>query len=503
MARWQLVLLCVALVPLFFGWQVLPLQDLPDWVFQAELFRAWLSGRLPDDYSIIAAVPPNALATVVLAGAASILGMDGAARALALIAAIVVPLGIIRLLGPSDWRAPRAWLPMLYGLSYPLLHGNLNSAIGLGAFLIAAAWLLGRADDNELPSAWLAVLAPSLLYVTHGIAYGMWLALVVLTPLSTRARSRLALGIAPSMLVALHYAAGRAGHGDALVSWSEPSLSAWLVYKVDTAYKQLAPFALLDPFFVPQPVLWALVLANWAVVASLIALAVLKVRLALKDPAARPSARSKRALVTLLFGAFMVAPNAMTGLVNPGERIVLPILALALSLPYAPALPAVARRLAMPALAAILAVQVLFIGAQGYRAGPALAALLRAMPAMHGVVQLVHESHLRVAAIAQRSKDERAHAALPRHYPLLRAAYYAAAEQNLTVPIFETGLFKCRVSDLALRTLDDAARTTRDILVVGEPRRVDAIAGSLPAHVPLAQGEYFEMLRSTGVVEEH
>lgn len=493
---WQVLLLTSFLAPLFLGWPILPLQDLPDWVFQAELFREWLAGRLAADYEICSAIPPNALTTVVLSGAASLIGMEKAARALALFAALLIPVGMIRLFGSSDPRSPRAWIPLLYGLSYPLLHGNLNSAVGLGAFLIAAAWLLECADEDALPSAWGSVLVPTLLYATHGIAYAVWLALISATPLTGRARRRLALGVAPSVLIALHYVAHRSGAGDAVMSWDAPSIGAWTIYKTATLYKQLAPLALFDPFFVSRPLLWSAVLVNWVVVIALIAIAAIKLHKACSDDHARPSDRSKRVMVIGLFVAFLVAPKALGGLVNPGERLVLPIVALALSLPHALELRAGVHRMAASALAAALAAQVIFVGLQGHRAGIELAALLRATAALQGNVQLVHEHHLRGETLEQRSEHQRDHAALPRHYPLLRAVLYAAAAQKLTVPIFETGLFEGRADGLLIRNLAKVMRA-RDTVVVGEPLRVGAIARALRASEQHVASEYFLIVRAT------
>jgi len=490
-----LSLLAVPLTLLIFDWPVLPFQDLPDWTFQGRLFRAWLDGQLPDDYAFVSAIPPNALATVALAVATSAVSMDTAARMLAWVAALLVPLSITQLLRPSDWRAPRAWFPLLYGLSYPLLHGNLNSAIGLGTFLLASAWLLQRADDRELPSLWLSVLVPSLIYLTHGIAYGMWLMLLGLTPLPSAARRRLLLGVVPSAGVAAHYVLHRTGSASALLEWGQLSLGEWLIYKVDTSYKQLAPLSLLDPFFVPRSMLWTAVLLNWAVVLGVGAVAVAKTRLAFKDARAPASVRGTRVVVVALLVSFLAAPKGLSGLVNPGERFVLPLAALALSLPYAPAIAASVSRLVAPVLGLLIAAQLVFVGTQGYRAGPVLSALQGATARMEGAVQMAHESHLRTDELAPRDAHQRAHAALPRHYPLLRAAYNTADAQRLTMPIFETGLFKCRRTDLVVRSLEEAKQSSGDILVVGEPRRVAAIADALQLHTPLARGDHFRLLR--------
>jgi hypothetical protein len=493
-----LLLLAVPLTLLIFNWSALPFQDLPDWIFQARLLQAWLAGQLPGDYAFVSAVPPNALSTVALAIAASAVSMDTATRGLAWLAALLVPLGIARLLQPRDWRTPRAWFPLLYGLSYPLLHGNLNSAIGLGTFLLASAWLLRRADDGEMPSIWWSMLMPSLIYATHGVAYGMWLVLIALTPLPSAARKRLVLGVIPSAAVAAHYVLSRTESSSALFDWGQVGLGEWLIYKLDTSYKQLSPLSLLDPFFVPRPMLWTAVLLNWAMVIGVGALAVAKMRLAFKDASAPASVRGTRLLVITLLLSFLAAPKGLSGLVNPGERLVLPLAALALSLPYVPAISASVSRLVAPALGLLLAAQIVFVGAQGYRAGPVLSALQRTAATMEGAVQLVHESHLRTAEIAQRAAHERAHAALPRHYPLLRAVLSTADVQRVTMPIFETGLFKCRRMDLVVRNLEEAGQSSGDIVVVGEPRRVTAIAAALPLHTPLASGAHFRLLRRVG-----
>jgi hypothetical protein len=491
-----LALLLFALAPLVFGWAILPLQDLPDWSFQAELLRRWTSGTLPEDYGTAPFIAPNALSTLLLAAASSVVGPDASARLLSLGAALILPWGATRLLSPADVRAPLAWFPLLFGLSYPLLHGNINSVIGLGVFLAAAAWALDCADGRAVPNWIPAVTVPLLLYLAHGVAYCAWAALALTA--GRKVRKRLLLAALPSACMALHYAIARSGSGAELLRWSSSSLGGFLLYKLDTVYKQLAPLSLFDPFFVPSRVLWAAVVVNYIFVVSALLVCARRVAGALRATTVLPSVRCKLVLIAGLLCAFLVAPTGLAGLVNPGERLVLPVILMALSLPPLPESRSVAPSVWSTGLISLLATQLIFVGAQGFLAGPALADVLEVAGHARGEVFLVHESHLHDPSIPSRSKAQWAQGALPRHHPLLRVALYAAAGRAQTLPIFATGLFECRVQDLLVRDLSALQRgvATRDVVVVGEPTRVAAIASALPGYETLVSTKYGRVLRA-------
>jgi hypothetical protein len=470
------VLLLLALVaPLIFAWPVLPLQDLPDWVFQAQLFRSKLLGREHAGYELVEALPPNALSTLVLGWAPSLISIELATRLFALLACLLIPLGMLRLIRVHDVRSAYAWLPLLFGFAYPILHGNLNSAIALGAVLLCAAALFEHADARSTPGWLLALLAPTFLYVSHGVAYGVWLGIVVLTPLSAPARARLCAGFLPSVALALHYAAKRGASSEHTISWSVGE--GWITYKADTLYKQLAPFSSFDPFFLPPHLLWPLAIANFAFVSIVVVAAVATVRRAFREPGATPSVRAKRTMAIALCAAFLLAPAQVIGLVNPGERLVLPMVVLALSLPSAITVPY--RRAAAFAVATLVLVQAGFVGTQGMQAARAMAGLLADSALFRGELSFIHESHFKSAQIEKRSAVQRAQAALPRHYPLLRAALYHAQAREQTVPIFETGLLRAKERSLLVRDLDTARYGRRNLIIVGEPIRVAAIAGAL------------------------
>lgn len=484
----------LAAIPIFF-WPLLPLQDFPDWVFQGQLLQSWLEGRLSAQYVMASYIPPNSLTTVILGLLGGLLGVDVTARVLVWVTVLLVPFAAARLATVPDVRSPLTWVPLLFAFSYPLLHGNLNSALALGLLLVFTRTLLLHADNHTAPGVGYAVFAGTSVYVTHGISYAIWLGLIVVVPMSRKMRARWALGTIPSLIMAFHFCLSKSATGGDALQWRFESAPAWALYKLDTIYKQLSAFSLFDPFFVSPAFLGALLLANILIVLGLVYVAAEKTRLALRDKDPVPSVTGRCTAIVGLTVAFFVAPRGFIGLVNPGERLVLPLILLALSLPYRPRLPSLLRRAALPAVAALVVFQLGFIGIQGHRAASAMRSLVDEVAGLHGPLALIAEIRFEDADVPPRSSLHRSYAALPRHYPLARAPMYAAYEQQLVVPIFETGLFRAAAPNAPrVRDIASASASNSSIFIAGEGKRVAEIARRISRHRERSRGTYHRLL---------
>lgn len=420
-------------------WRFVPFQDAPDWIVQGALFADWMQGRLAPAYVPLAGLAPNCISTLVI-GVLALIVPPAAAGKLFLSACVLGHLAAGRLLlTRASQHSPLQWLPLLTVWNHPFINGNISYAFALPVFFVSAWYVLTRMRRVH----WLGICAAATaLYLCHAIVFACFVALLggLAIARPTRALVRkLALGLAPSLLLGVWYLLARLHDPRrALVVTSAPkTVGAWLSLKFGTLAKFFGPLHAFQPFdedlggFV-----WPMVGLNTAFFALLVWLVV----------DGRRQARTRDVWLVrtalVLVALFFVAPKACAGIINPGERFLLPgLFLLAASARAARVSPWAQRAL----LAATLA-QLSMIAVHGTQAAAHVddfhTALTRHTP-VNGRWAVLHTGD------AGRSLGLPPHGAsgwraLPRHDPLSRHALLLQRERGRPFSTFETGLFGYR-----------------------------------------------------------
>lgn len=480
---------------MIWGWRFLPLQDYPDWVYQGNVFASFLRGQMPPAFSVARVLAPNSVSTLSIGALALVLPAEQAGKVfLSCYALGYLAAGAFLLratLGTALFL-----LPALTVWNFSFLHGNVSYAFSLPVLFVGLSYVI-RWKEGVRPLG-IAVLSVAL-YVCHGTAYASFalvlLALWACRP-SLRLLGRMALGLLPSALLWMAYGATQLHDPIATpyVGADAVSLVSFLELKGETLTRIVALFGSFHPFYEPlREAAPALVLLNkgfLAAVAWLLARACWH-----RSP--------DRALVLVAVGLhvvlFLLAPRASAGIVNPGERLVLPMMFLLAACAYAARPEPWFTRLF--AVAAV--VQAGFLLGYGSFAAERLARFHQALSrhTRSARFALLHESHLRPAPREQGAVP-RGWARLPRHHPLLRQNLLVELERGAPAPIFETGLLRYRGPETIVTSLEDLHRLEPidAVAIVGDDHGVGELAADLDEQYDVVErGDGFVILLRTAI----
>lgn len=482
------VVAAVSALGLIWGGRFVPFQDYADWIYEARLFTRMLQGELPPEFVWTHSLPPNALMSLVVGTLGLVVSVELAGKLfLSAYVALFLWAGR-RLLATRGVTGPLALLPAAFVLNYSVLHGNINSALGLALFLAGAAYLI-RNDDAARPRT-LAVFS-LLLYLAHGAALFAWLVLLATFAGVRRDRARwrtAALALLPVLPLGLVYAAARRSLGP-WVRYADGPSFGWLSFlslKGSTFTSMLALVHGFDPLYTRiAPFVPLLVAVNFAFIALL---------LVLMRSALRGGVSGKPwwwAAGVILFVVCLVAPRHLAGLVNPGERLVLPALFLIALEARPPARPG--RWELAFAVALFVCQAVVFMHAREAQAAVSAFASALERESCGRSLGVVPASHFDFGAARPARKIPPGWLLLPRHYPLLWQPINIERERDQAAPIFDTGLYQYR----GPRTRFDSWA----LLDKGALPEVLAVAGSVEARTPIAvhlQGHYRERAQGEG-----
>jgi hypothetical protein len=485
---------------LLLAWPAVPVQDAQLWLYEGELLGAVWRGAAAHGCQVVHALPPNALSQLLTAALARWLDPELVGRVYMWLCSSLFAAGLVYL---CRVRAPAgrsiavcACLPLCAG--YPLFHGFLNYQAALPLLCWGMAFLLRdpRADKRQ-SAVWLT-LWPSLLYLCHGTALLVW-SLLVFVQLCIVRSSRLlvlaAIGFMPVLALSLAYVGQRTSEG-ANVTWSAGHLGTTVAYRLRSPLRFFSVFQGLTPTFedaslralapllIAVNVLYALTLMlgglywAWRTRGS-------------RDPAERFLAWSTLALAL----AFVLLPHDLARMLNPGERLLIPmacLIAAGLSRFEAPRL--------RPVAYALLGAQSLYMAWFGTSAAATSLAVARARVGAGPQVRVMQARELAgdlpppAAGIAN---------LLTRHEVLAMQGLVASTRAGAHVTPFATGFFRCPADAAAhgggdVRTLDGLRKARTPLLLLGDSAQVGAIATQLaPALAVTEAGSGYALLQPT------
>jgi hypothetical protein len=333
----------VLLSALITGWVVAqpfpPLQDFPDWIYQAYLFSRLMAGdQLAEATFALAAYPvPNSLSQVAM-GLMMVMGvapMVAAKLWLALygIGFVSVAWLALRQLKPAECAPALAVLSVAVIFSSSYWNGYINFQYAL---LFLSAFLLIR-EVHHRRDLWILTLFGILIFFSHAVVFAAFVLYVGIRDVIYRRNYRAAAGLIPSLALLAWYILAK----DPANAEPAPTVGAYqtvlqfFMYKAYTLMK-LGPFHnfvgidgrgrndLLPPLY------WAGIGLN-VVFAALLSVTIL---MAFVDKFTRRSgawarldpydARPVLLLPTaLLLGCFAAAPDVIVDVINIGERFLM------------------------------------------------------------------------------------------------------------------------------------------------------------------------------------
>ncbi|MBZ0271004.1 hypothetical protein K8I61_03140 [bacterium] len=293
-----------------------PLQDLPDWAYQARIAADLVSGTGgAEDFAFVHAPVPNAVATLAMTLLGAAMSPAAAAKTLAVFTAAFFAFAWVRFVRANNDRpAPAAEvLGAFFAVGHFFWMGYLGFQLGVAVLLFSLSLVPNeeRAWTARETAIFGALFA--LAYFCHFLAFG---ALIVLLfghvfwrhGFSPRAFVRPLVALSPSALLAIAYAASRAGEFGYWYRYGNVLKWAW--YKA-------GPFAPLGGFYPATP---GVLQGTFAFVNALFLFAFFVLTLLLLVRALREfsSPYLPGLAVLLLFGWF--GPTRLFEVIRPGER---------------------------------------------------------------------------------------------------------------------------------------------------------------------------------------
>ena len=486
---------------LVFSWPAVPSQDAPLWVYEAELLLRAARGLAADGCKLVSALPPNALAQGVIAVLLVGLSPEMATRVYlaacvwALAAALVY---LCRARDPSA-RSPQLLLALPLCAGYPFYHGFLNYLAALPVLAFGAGVLLRHPEGRGARGLlWLALL-PTLTYLCHGTALGVWGLLVLVQLAVRRSRTfalRAGLGFVPVLGLALAYIAQRSSEG-AAVTWTAGSAAATALYRLRSPLRFFSVFqgftptlddadlALVAPLLVSVNLLYALGLTLGCVVWAV--------------SARRSGDLGERFLalsVLALALAFVLMPHDVAQMLNPAERLLIPLACCGVAGLCRPSADALAvdcrrelrnRRL----LLALLGAQCLYTALYGTRAAQAAREVAQAR--VRFGARSVQAQDIRGVSL---SKPSGWAALLTRHQVLAMQGLSAAAHGGQAITPFATGLFRCQLQRALPHDLQGLMQSEQSLILLGESAQLQRLASLLaPAYRAVQTGSGYVVVQ--------
>jgi hypothetical protein len=323
-----------------------PLQDWPEWVFQAEVFNRLVHGELAQSFQLKDYPVPYAGVQLLTSGLIAAIGAIAAARVV-----VILYLGVgVGLLGRLiARRAIDPYLGWSIGICAVLLNTSFfNGYVGWQFGLLLIVAYLGR--DRRQPESALAIAGLTVgAFLLHGMAYLALMVFIACDAWYERTARRVAIACLPSVTLAAWYALASRAHP----VYAGPAMGEAHAGVAARLAKTVYRVVKLGPYhnFVVGGVgdgerfgRWFVALGALTCLAVLVNVAVVwaaTIRKKIGSKADRPT----------LFASALVALTALAlppftfGIVNPGERLLSPaLLGIIAALPTAAAsLPAIQR----------------------------------------------------------------------------------------------------------------------------------------------------------------
>jgi hypothetical protein len=494
--------LVLAFLGLLWCWPVVPSQDYPAWVYEGAFLNAAWRGPVPNGCHFVDALPPNALVQIIVAVLSFVMSPDAAGRlyvsaCVALLAAALVYL--LRARDPSGRNlATLVCLPLF--VSYPVFHGFLNYLAALPILCFGVGYLLRQPEAPGWRGSSMLVLVPLLAYCCHGTALGVW-GVVLLVQLwvgrSARFARRAAIGCGPMLILVLLYTSQRLGEG-AHITWLNGSFVGTLSYRLRSPFRFFGPFqGLLPTFDDPwlRRVAPLLVATDFLYVAAISFMGICWAWRARRST--EPSDRLLSGVVLVLLAVFLLLPHDVAKMLNPAERLCLPIAFFAAAGLAAPS-GAPQRRWLRRLCSLLVLAQLGYLAIWGTQAALAGRDYLRAWDRFNDPAGITVVPTDAIAMPLTASTG--AVWLLTRHQVLAQQGMLRDWPNGKLEAPFDTGLFRCPLLPLrshqvaALRAADAPERTL--MLIGGDTARANAIAEALaPIWKPIASGPGFVTLR--------
>jgi hypothetical protein len=341
-SRWLLAALLLLTAAAVLAGRAPYLHDFGEWLYQAQIVKDLLTGETMGDGFQLAAYPvPNSLATLLLAALSALLPPLWAGKVFLLLLLggwyVVIRVFARRYLPPVGRDGVALVLFALAALSTFFWYGFISYQLGL---LLLAAFL---AINRETTSPCIIATFALALFFAHAMTFLVF-GLFIACRLLFNWQWKIVAALVPSGLISLWYLAGR--HlADAAVPPVNAQWSGWMEALL---YKAAYP-AMIGPFrnlLLPDgsgpldqwPLLYRTGAAvNFAVSAGLAVFLVSALWRGMRLHAGETPGKvaNRRALATtlLLLGlAYAFGPYHFFGLINPGGRLLLPLLMFALML---------------------------------------------------------------------------------------------------------------------------------------------------------------------------
>jgi hypothetical protein len=317
------------------------LQDLPDWVQQAQQLSARLFGGHIDPRIALKPYPvPNSSSTVLIALVGTLTGFELGAKIVVLATTWVLGILTARLMwmvDPENAQYKSVAALSVLVLSSSLFNGYISYQIGLTLFFSFLYWYFIKNGRSPL----LITAFGTAIFFSHGAVFVVFAICVLVLALNSKERWPMLASLAFPGLLVLWYALGErhlAGHrGGETIVRSYGSIRQWAMYKAYTFCK-LGPFHNFElasgrAVFARFPIVYLLGIGTNVIVAAAFAT---HAALALKNALSGRMTETGRMLALIGLPIILLAfilPPSVHNLVNPGERLLIPAIGLVLALP--------------------------------------------------------------------------------------------------------------------------------------------------------------------------
>jgi hypothetical protein len=472
---------------LLLAWPVVLAQDAPNWISEAALLHAFSRTHLAGGCQLVTALPPNVLSQGVISLLCWIMPSELAGRlyivtCVGLFAAALVYLCRARPVAGRQF-ALLSCLPLCVG--YPLFHGFLNYMAALPALCWGIGGLLRNPEGRGLHGTSLLLVMPLLTYLCHGTAVAIWAVLVAVQAVVRRSHGfafRALLGFLPVLWLIEAYTRQRSAEG-ASVLWTEGGLLATIVYRLGSPLRFFSVF----PGFVPtfaDPALGR--------VAPLLVVVNVGYAVAITFFGLRWAWRARRVLdsgerwlsssLLVLTGLFVIMPHNVAKMLNPAERLLLPIACLAAAglagAPGGDQSTARRREWVRYGLSALLGAQWAYLAVWGTQAATFADAFVqtRERYAVVPGVQVVLADGVQLPVEHAPAGPSSAVQLMTGHQVLLaQGRLEDIAHGRTTIPP-DTGLFRCPTHPAAPTDLARLHSARQVLLLIGHPERSAALA---------------------------
>jgi hypothetical protein len=317
------VVLALIAIPLITVADYAPLQDYSEWVFQSHVFNRLVAGEPSDIFSIRSYPVPYALTQLALSGLLTSFSPFIASK---------IFIGIyLTFAGFAIWHFVRRRALASYAFVFLAVATTIGSCfwsgyIGFQMGLVIFALYVALPDPTKTKLGVIATFSV-LLFFCHGLTFLAFCVAAGAYCLYRRKLATLVMGMVPAGLLTLSYVLNNTSpYGTPLNLPTIDGPAAFVKYKIYTlaklgGYQNLVYDQIDDAkinSLIPTIGLGVNLLFCLLVITGVVMLAFRAVRKSVHDPELLAGA--------VLFLGFLVLPPAAAGIVNPGERLLYPML---------------------------------------------------------------------------------------------------------------------------------------------------------------------------------